>query len=44
MAFLVPGLIEEIGKAAGFTTSKRNSYTPPLPKPYAGEFERFAPR
>jgi allantoin racemase len=28
----------------GLMTSKRNSYAPPLAKPYAGEFKRFAPR
>ena len=27
----------------GLKTSKRNSYAPPLAKPYAGEFKRFAP-
>jgi allantoin racemase len=27
----------------GLRTSKRNSYAPPLAKPYAGEFKRFAP-
>jgi allantoin racemase len=28
----------------GLKTSKRNTYAPPLAKPYAGEFERFSPR
>jgi allantoin racemase len=28
----------------GLKTSKRNTYAPPLAKPYAGEFARFAPR
>jgi allantoin racemase len=28
----------------GLKTSKRNSYAPPLAKPYAGEFKRFSPR
>jgi allantoin racemase len=27
----------------GLTTSKRNSYAPPLAKPYAGELKCFAP-
>ncbi len=27
----------------GLRTSKRNTYAPPLAKPYAGEFERFSP-
>jgi allantoin racemase len=27
----------------GLTTSKRNSYAPPLAKPYAGEINSFAP-
>jgi allantoin racemase len=27
----------------GLKTSKHKSYAPPLPKPYAGEFKRFAP-
>ncbi|MGH6797228.1 MAG: aspartate/glutamate racemase family protein [Roseiarcus sp.] len=27
----------------GLRTSKRNSYAPPLAKPYAGEFKRFTP-
>ena len=28
----------------GLKTSKRNTYAPPLAKPYAGEFARFSPR
>jgi class 3 adenylate cyclase len=28
----------------GLKTSKRGAYAPPLAKPYAGEFKRFAPR
>jgi allantoin racemase len=28
----------------GLRTSKRNTYAPPLVKPYAGEFKRFSPR
>jgi len=28
----------------GLRTSKRNTYAPPLAKPYAGEFNRFSPR
>ena len=28
----------------GLKTSKRNTYAPPLAKPYAGEFERFSPK
>ena len=28
----------------GLRTSKRNTYAPPLSKPYSGEFARFAPR
>jgi allantoin racemase len=28
----------------GLKTSKRNTYAPPLAKPYAGEFKRFSPR
>jgi hypothetical protein len=28
----------------GLKTSKRNTYAPPLPKAYAGEFSRFSPR
>ena len=28
----------------GLKTSKRNSYAPPVAKPYSGEFKRFAPR
>ena len=27
----------------GLRTSKRNTYAPPLAKPYAGEFARFSP-
>jgi len=28
----------------GLRTSKRNTYAPPLAKPYAGEFARFSPK
>ena len=28
----------------GLNTSKRNTYAPPLAKPYAGEFARFSPQ
>ncbi len=27
----------------GLKTSKRNTYAPPLAKPYAGDFARFSP-
>ena len=27
----------------GLRTSRRNTYAPPLAKPYAGEFARFSP-
>jgi allantoin racemase len=37
------GLAESLVRI-GLKTSKRNTYAPPLAKPYSGEFARFSPR